>query len=51
MLNLAQTVTHLQEISYGFIQTISQWPLFTSDKCTHITLYTSHYIPKTVRVE
>src|SRR6218665_489913 len=35
----------------SFIQTISEWPLFTSDKCTYITLYTSHCILKTVRVE
>src|SRR6218665_1205266 len=38
-LNLAQTITHLQEISYNFIQTISEWPLFTSDKCTYITVH------------
>jgi len=50
ILNLAQTITHLQGISYDFIQTISEWPLFTSEKCTYITLYTSHYILKTVRV-
>jgi len=49
-LNLAQTITNLQEISYDFIQTMSKWPLFTSDKHTYITLYTSHYILKTVRV-
>jgi len=36
-----QTVTHLEEISYDFIQIISKWPLFTSDKHTYITLYIS----------
>jgi len=36
ILNVAQTITHLQEISYDFIQTISEWPIFTSDKCTYI---------------
>jgi len=49
-LNLAQTITHLQKILCDFIQTISEWPLFTSDNCTHITLYASHYTLKTVRV-
>ena len=36
-----QTITHFEEISYDFIQIISKWPLFTSDKRTYITLYTS----------
>jgi len=43
-LNLAQTITHLQETTYDFIQTTSKWPLFTSDKCKYITLFTSYYI-------
>jgi len=38
---LAQTITHLEGISYDPIQIISKWPLYTSDKCTCITLYTS----------
>jgi len=44
-LKLVQTITHLQEISYDIIETICEWPfLLTSDKCTHITAYSSHYI-------
>jgi len=35
-----QTITNFEKISYDFIQIISKWPLFTSDKHTYIARYT-----------